>query len=409
MNKSKYLILFTDKSFIGLWFGFFGFGLGNVIFTVALNWWVYDTTGSEVQLGIVGMLTFLPSLIFSFFSGIMVDIYNRKMIIVISLALRGVVIIFIPLLGYLNILNLWLVYVFSFLQGISFPFILNAITAIMPQFIEKENLHPANALTDAALWLSSIIGSLLGGFLIPIIGVMSIFVIGAVSTIIFSFPFLLINYTYQKSTKVMSVNNIFRDIGSGISQIYKDKVIFIMIIVWMGIIIFFGNGIQSIGWLVYSERILNTGSEGYGAIVSATSFSSLIGSLIIGHWGSKVKKQRLILTGLLWGAVGMLVLTFVSTLVPALIVVFLWNFCFPLVNIPFWTLLQDRVPEEELGKVSGAVFTLMFALNPFSTLVTGFIMETISVTLPFLLYSFAFLISAVLVFTNKEIMKLNED
>ena len=402
MSEHKYIILFKDKNFLLFWIGVIGFGLGAVIFSISLNWWVYVETNSEAQLGIVGTLTMLPTLIFCFFSGIVTDVHNRQIIMVISLIIRGLVIFFFPILAYFHVLNLWIVYILALLQSVSFPFFMNAINAIMPEIILKENLFEANALVDSAMWLSQIIGSSFTGFLINSIGIQPLFIISTYIFVLTGLIFFLIQYTAKKRPNKVSVINFLGDLKNGIKLIKKDHVVFILIITWSGIVTLFGNGPSTIGWPAFSEKIYNSGAEGYGLLVSAISFSSLIGSLTIGFWGRKLRKGILTLIGYLWGAIGILFFIFTTDLIIGLIIVFIWNFYFPLINIPFWTALQERVPEEELGKVLGVSFTMSYALGPISTIMTGYIMEFISIPLPFILLGMAFLISFFLIYVSKE-------
>ena len=90
-----------------------------------------------------------------------------------------------------------------------------------------------------------------------------------------------------------------------------------------------------------------------------------------------------------------------------MIIVFIWSFNIPLINVPFWTFVQEKLPEDELGKISGASFTLSSAMMPISTLITGFLMQYVSISLPFLLLGFAYLINFILIYSNFEIRNLN--
>jgi len=78
-----------------------------------------------------------------------------------------------------------------------------------------------------------------------------------------------------------------------------------------------------------------------------------------------------------------------------------------MVNVPYWTALQHRVPEEELGKVSGATFTVNTGLSPISTFLTGIMMERVSVTLPFVLSGCSYLASFFIAFSNKKLRNLD--
>ncbi|MFX1414981.1 MAG: MFS transporter, partial [Promethearchaeota archaeon] len=329
MKRSKYFELFGDKNFLFLWIGTLGFGLGGAIFSISLNWWVLIETNSEVQLGIVNTLIFLPMLILCFFSGLLTDMFNRLNLMVFSLMLRGIIILIFPILQSLQVIELWHVYILSFLQGISFPFFINSINAIMPEIIKRDNLYPANALIDSAMWFSNVVGYLSGGFLINTIGYISLFTISAYTLIIGSLMFFPIKYTYKSKAENISLRSIFSDINKGLKIMKNDSVLLILIITWTMIMMLFSNGPMSIGLPVFSERILNAGSEGYGILVTAVSASSLIGSLVIGHFGSSFKKGRLTLIGYVWGAVGILIFTFTTNIIFSTSILFLWSFYFP--------------------------------------------------------------------------------
>ena len=79
-----------------------------------------------------------------------------------------------------------------------------------------------------------------------------------------------------------------------------------------------------------------------------------------------------------------------------------------MLNVPYWTVLQNRVPEKQLGKLTGASFTVNTALSPISTFITGLLMERVSVILPFILSGFSFLASFAIAISNKDFRELQE-
>ncbi|MFX1320454.1 MAG: hypothetical protein ACFFAQ_02310 [Promethearchaeota archaeon] len=99
---------------------------------------------------------------------------------------------------------------------------------------------------------------------------------------------------------------------------------------------------------------------------------------------------------------GIILFSFTTDLLFASIILFFWSFYFPLINVAYWTVLQERVPHEELGKITGVIFTLTSALGPVSTMMTGYLMEFVSITLPFLLFGIAFIVCFILVYLSKE-------
>ena len=407
MSHSKFFNILRRKPFFLLLIGNVFYSLGNAIFTICLNWWVLVSTESEIQLGIVGTINFVAMMIFGIISGILVDTFHRKKIIFFSIMFRGLFIMIFPILGLSGLLQLWMVYLITFAQYTTFPFLVNGVTAIMPQFIEEEYMMPANALIDTSFWLSNIIGFLSGGFLINIFGIYPLIFISSLMFFISPFFFLKIPYLFERRISNSSISNFFVDIKDGFHLMFKDKVLVVVIFTWTGIITLFSMGPTNIGWPVFSEKVLNANEIGYGLLVAVSSFSALIGSLALSIWGHRFKMGHIFLMGLILGGTGMIAFSFTSILSLSLLIIFITYFFYPMLNVPYWTALQNRVPEKELGKVTGASFTINTGLSPISTFFTGLIMENVSIILPFILSGFSFYMSFIIAFSNKELRKLD--
>ena len=407
MSQSKFFNILGRKPFFLLLIGNVFYSLGNAIFTICLNWWVLVSTESEIQLGIVGTINFVAMMIFGIISGILVDTFHRKKIIFFSIMFRGLFIMIFPILGVSGLLQLWMVYLITFAQYTTFPFLVNGVTAIMPQFIEEEYMMPANALIDTSFWLSNIIGFLSGGFLINIFGIYPLIFISSLMFFISPFFFLKIPYLFERRISNSSISDFFVDIKDGFHLMFKDKVLVVVIFTWTGIITLFSMGPTNIGWPVFSEKVLNANEIGYGLLVAVSSLSALIGSLALSIWGHRFKMGHIFLMGLILGGTGMIAFSFTSILSLSLLIIFITYFFYPMLNVPYWTALQNRVPEKELGKVTGASFTINTGLSPISTFFTGLIMENVSIILPFILSGFSFYMSFIIAFSNKELRKLD--
>jgi MFS family permease len=406
MSQSKFFNILRRRPFYLLLVGNVFYSLGNAIFTICLNWWVLISTESEIQLGIVGTLNFVAMMIFGIISGILVDNFHRKKIIFVSIMFRGLFIMIFPILGVSGILQLWMVYLITFAQYTTFPFLVNGVTAIMPQFIEEEYMMPANALIDTSFWLSNIIGFLSGGFLINIFGIYPLIFISSLMFFISPFFFLKIPYLFERRISNSSISNFFIDIKDGFHLMFKDKVLVVVVFTWTGIITLFSMGPTNIGWPVFSEKVLNANEIGYGLLVAVSSFSALIGSLALSIWGHRFKMGQIFLMGLILGGTGMIAFSFTSILSLSLLIIFITYFFYPMLNVPYWTALQNRMPEKELGKVTGASFTINTGLSPISTFFTGMIMQNVSIILPFILSGFSFYISFIIAFSNKGLRTL---
>ncbi|MEX1302629.1 MAG: MFS transporter, partial [Desulfotignum sp.] len=66
---------------------------GDKFHTIAVAFWILETTGSSGKMGMVLAASLLPSVLVGVFSGAVIDRYSKKMIIVGTDAIRGTVLL----------------------------------------------------------------------------------------------------------------------------------------------------------------------------------------------------------------------------------------------------------------------------------------------------------------------------
>lgn len=137
--------------------------IGQRIQTVAVGWEVYEKTGSAVALGYVGLTQFLPILLFSLFSGHIVDSFNRKTIFMISLAANAVAAL---ALAWNGGEDLTITYVVLFFLGVTRCFQNPARVSLLPRVVPRELFVVTVRWTTTAFQIALMIGPALGGLII---------------------------------------------------------------------------------------------------------------------------------------------------------------------------------------------------------------------------------------------------
>ncbi len=156
---------FTYPSFQRYWAARLCVTLAIQMQAVAIGWQVYDLTRRPLDLGLVGLAQFLPSLGLALVTGHVADRYDRRTVmavcIVVEALCAGLFLLF-TLQGGTNTLVLFGVLVlFGTARAFEFP----ASVALMP------NLVPPRLFTNAAAWSSTawqaatIVGPAIGGLL----------------------------------------------------------------------------------------------------------------------------------------------------------------------------------------------------------------------------------------------------
>ena len=159
---------FTYPSFQRYWAARLCVTLAIQMQAVAIGWQIYDMTRRPLDLGLVGLAQFLPSLGLALVTGHVADRYDRRTVMALCIiveALCAVLFLTFTLQDGTNTPFLFGVLVlFGTARAFEFP----ASVALMP------NLVPPRLFTNAAAWSSSawqvatIVGPAIGGLLYAI-------------------------------------------------------------------------------------------------------------------------------------------------------------------------------------------------------------------------------------------------
>jgi MFS family permease len=157
--------------------------IGSWLHQVAETWLVYRITDSGIAVGMVMASRFAPVLTLGLWGGKLADRYDRRRLLLVTQALRGLCAGILGALALADMARPSVVYALAFLAGIS-----NAVDnpvrrAFISQLVNDEDLFNAVSLTSSVMSASRVIGPLLAGVMIATVGVGWCFVINAVSYI----------------------------------------------------------------------------------------------------------------------------------------------------------------------------------------------------------------------------------
>ena len=169
------------RPFALLWTGQTVSRLGDHLYRVALAWWVLEKTGSATAMGTVLVFSQIPMLVFLLIGGVVVDRFPRLRIMFLSDVLSGAVVAFIAIFSWLDLLQIWHIYVASLIFGFVEAFFFPAYQAVIPQITPPDMLTSANSLNGLSGRLTGIIGPILGAGLVATGGTPLAFSLDALS------------------------------------------------------------------------------------------------------------------------------------------------------------------------------------------------------------------------------------
>ena len=159
------LLLFAHPAFGLFWCARVGSGLSFQMQAVAVGWQVYTLTHSTFQLGMVGLVQFLPIVLLTLPAGHAVDRYDRRTIYGITLGVQGLASGALAAGAWFHWLTVPGIFAVAALTGAARSFQGPANQALMPTLVPAPLVPKAIAWATSAFQTASIVGPSVGGLL----------------------------------------------------------------------------------------------------------------------------------------------------------------------------------------------------------------------------------------------------
>ena len=131
--------------------------------TVAVGWQVYAMTGSALDLGLVGLVQFVPSALLVFAAGHVADRYDRKRVVQICQFSEALTAAFLAWGTFGGWLRLPHIFIAMTIFGIAIAFESPAAAALLPAVAPEGLMQKSTAVSTAAWQVATISGPALGG------------------------------------------------------------------------------------------------------------------------------------------------------------------------------------------------------------------------------------------------------
>ncbi len=130
---------------------------------VAIGWQIYDLTGSAFELGMVGLVQFLPTALLVFVAGQAADRFERKRVVQLCQLAEAATALFLCWGSYGGWLNEVHIFIATFVLGMAGAFESPTTAALLPLVVPQGSLQRATALSSGSTQIATITGPALGG------------------------------------------------------------------------------------------------------------------------------------------------------------------------------------------------------------------------------------------------------
>src|SRR3954447_11975898 len=159
--------LWSHPDFIKLWTGQSISELGSQVSQLAIPWLgAVDLHASPLAFSLLGVLGFLPFILFALPAGVWVDRLRRRQILIVGDAARAALLALVPILWALGVLQMWHLLVLQFVIGVFTVFFDVAYQSYLPALIEREHLVDGNSKLQLTVSVAQVGGPPVSGALI---------------------------------------------------------------------------------------------------------------------------------------------------------------------------------------------------------------------------------------------------
>ncbi|MHA7290042.1 MFS transporter [Arthrobacter sp. MDT3-24] len=159
-----------SPAFRRLWLGSAVSAVGSQLTLVAVSLEVYRLTQDSFYVGLLGVFALVPLVFGGLLGGSIADSHNRRTVALLATSVLWLTTGLIALQSWLQLGNVWILYLLVALQSGAQAINQPARSAIIPTLIRKELLPAANALSMMSFGLALTVGPLLAGVLVAWLG-----------------------------------------------------------------------------------------------------------------------------------------------------------------------------------------------------------------------------------------------
>jgi MFS family permease len=157
--------LFQHRAFVAFWFARIASSFGFQMLSVAVGWQIYAITGRALDLGLIGLVQFVPSLVLALPAGHVADQFERRRIVLYGQVVEALAIAVLATLTLLHGIHEVGILVLVFAIGVAKAFEFPAMQSMLPALVPPAILPRAMAMASSAGQAAMIMGPALGGFL----------------------------------------------------------------------------------------------------------------------------------------------------------------------------------------------------------------------------------------------------
>lgn len=371
--------LWSHPDFLKLWTGQTISEVGSQVSQFAIPWLAaVDLHASPIAFSLLGVLGFLPFVLFALPAGVWVDRLRRRPILIAGDGARAVLLALIPILWAAGVLQIWQLLVLEFVIGVFTVFFDVAYQSYLPALIEREHLVDGNSKLQLTVSIAQVGGPALSGALVTAITAPYAILADAVSFLISSMFMIRMKHreNLPRQDAAEPRPRMWPQVKEGLAWVVHNRNLR-SIAGCTGTSNFCSSMMFAI-LILYMVRVLDLSAFAAAAVLSVGSAGSVVGALFANRLGQRLGiGNGIVLTAVIFSFAGLAYpLAPRSFPLPVLMAgTMLFGFGAIAYNILQVSYRQAITPERLQGRMNAAMRWIVWGTIPLGTLMGGVIAQ----------------------------------
>jgi MFS family permease len=315
---------------------------GGAAAYTALNFVIYERTGSATWVAATLFLTFGTVGFASPFAGFIGDRFDRRKVMIVSdLAGAGCFLA----MALADAPELLLVY--AFLSALAEAPFNAASTAAIPNLVSEDRIGWANGMVALGRNAGILIGPAAGGLMLAAFGAEAVFAFNAVTFVVSAFVVWTVRARFSGHREDAAEHSGLR---AGFRLLLRDRVLRTLTLAWLALVL--GLGMSMVADVPLAE-LFDAGAFGYGLIISAWGGGSVLGGLG-GRWVTARNETAVVVIGTGVIAVTAAGIGLSPWFAGVLVALFLMGIGDGITLVAEQGMMQRRTPDAVRSRVAGA-------------------------------------------------------
>lgn len=327
---------------------------GNGLTYIAMTWVLLKGAHHVTSVAVMMACFWAPNIIISPFSGVLVDKWSRKRVLLFC-NLSRMTLLLLFWMAFSDAPPTWAIYILAMISGTILSLYIPAAMTLVRELVPESSLLYANATVDMAYEIGAVCGMGASGLIIALTSIQTTFLINAMCYLLGSIG--LFKVVYQKKTEDDAVHEpVFLAMKLGYDYLMNDKRLLLLYAIQM--LFFVCYMTAPILLAPFAKEILHTSAGQFGYIEAALSLGVVSGSLLSPYFAEKFGYKTVTFYETLLCGVAFYCFSFNRALSYAIVWYFLIGFSFSI-----WALLITRAQGMTALSFQGRVHSLFNSVS----------------------------------------------